>query len=716
MPFDLSLPIILCVLVVCFVVIVTCVVICRVQLRLKAERGEAAKNLRQSEQRLTEQVRFLQVVIDAIASPVFYKDRQGTYLGCNNAFASFLGRQKEEIIGKTAFDISPRELAEKYRDMDEELFRAKTAQTYEFVIRDRNGESRNVIFYKTLYNSVLGSPIGLVGVIVDITEQKKANKEICEAKETAEKINAELEKAVRHARRLADEALSANTAKSQFLANMSHEIRTPMNSLMGLSGLLLQTELNPEQEDYVRTIRSSAESLLDIINEILDFSKIEQNRLILETTDFSLLRLTDEVTELLSPQAAAKGIDLIYEADLRTPVLVKGDPGRLRQVLINLVANGIKFTAKGSVSIRIEGSQVGDRRVRVRFDVHDTGIGIPQEKCAVIFDPFVQGDGSMTRRFGGTGLGLSIAKRLVELMGGEIGVDSREGQGSTFWFVVELEEAETKLVQNVTPASQLPALPKELREQSRILVVEDNPASQKFARAIFSKIGIAVDVVATGSEALAALELLPYSLVFMDCHMPGLDGYETTRLIREGLSRVKDKSIPIIAMTANAMVGDREKCLAVGMNDYLAKPVEPSEMISMLSKWIRDGKLGCSKDQSMATRPGTMVLDLQSLKRRVFDDDALVREVLDAFVEDIPEEVQRLEQALASRELETASRQAHTIKGASANVEAGEMREFALQIEQAAKGGSVEKARSLLMELKEALARFREAVGQVPPP
>ncbi len=429
-----------------------------------------------------------------------------------------------------------------------------------------------------------GAVLHYEGFLKDITEQKQAEKELLDA-------NQRLEETTARANIMAVSAEVANRAKSEFLANMSHEIRTPMNGVIGMTGLLLDTQLTGAQRYYAETIRTSGESLLSLINGILDFSKIEAGKLDLENLDFDLKALLKDLSAVLAVQASGKGLELVCDMSPKVPALLKGDPGRLRQILNNLAGNAVKFTRSGEIVIRVTLETETEEDAFLRFSVRDTGIGIPENKIALLFDKFTQVDASTTRQYGGTGLGLAISKQLSEMMGGEIGMESREGKGSEFWFTVRLK----KQYKGAAPQTLIPRrTSREIRNlfadyNSRILLVEDNIINQKVALLIIKNLGLHADVAADGQEALKALETKAYDLVLMDMQMPVMDGYEATRHIRNPESTVRNHKIPIIAMTANAMVGDREKCLTAGMNGYVSKPVDPSALADELGNWLIKG-------------------------------------------------------------------------------------------------------------------------------
>jgi PAS domain S-box-containing protein len=465
----------------------------------------------------------------------------------------------------------------------------------------------------------------------DVTERKQAEEELSRAR---------------------DAALELARTRSEFLANMSHEIRTPLNAIVGMTNLLADAELSRDQREMAMTASRAGDALLGIVNDILDFSKIEAGKLALESVDFDLRTLVESALELVRPRAQAKGLGLSAMYDDGVPFALRGDPTRLRQVLINLVANAVKFTERGEVVLRASLLSRTETKAELRLAVSDTGIGIAPEALRRLFQAFSQADSSTTRKYGGTGLGLAICKRIMELMGGEIGVESEVGSGSTFWCRLAFDTARPGAARPPAgPPREAPATRSvERRRYFRILLVEDNPVNQKVAQLQLGKLGYRADTALDGLEALRAFERGTYDLILMDCQMPGMDGFEATAEIRKRENG--ERRTPIVAMTANALEGDREKCLAAGMSDYLSKPVDMKKLTEILSRW------DVTLDASV----------IQGLRELAGDEVRLVRDVIDQFLKDAPMRLEAIRTAVRTRDPKALEKAAHSLKGAGGNI------------------------------------------------
>jgi PAS domain S-box-containing protein len=517
--------------------------------------------LKQTEEELLQSKEYLNKIINSIGDPIFVKDRQHRLVLVNDAECNLIGRPREKILGRTDYDFFPKEQVDVFWEKDEEVFRTGKENVNEEQITDVHGTTHTIITKKTLYRDGTGNEF-IVGIVRDITDRKAAEEELKKAKENAE---------------------SAARAKSEFLANMSHEIRTPMNAVIGLTGLLQRTDLNQEQLDYVETIRSSGDSLLSVINNILDFSKIDSGKIVLETQPFDLKDCVEDSLNLVATDASMKGLNLSYTIDTSSPGTIIGDPARLRQILINLLNNAVKFTDKGDVTVMVSGRKLEDNNHEIHFAIKDTGIGIPEDKMGRLFQPFSQVDASTTRRYGGTGLGLVISKRLVEMMdGGRIWAESKLGNGSTFHFTIIAEATTIRPISSRTNALQSQTDLKSSGSSAlRILLAEDNPVNQKVTLQMLRKIGYRADVATNGLEVLQALKRQPYDIVLMDIQMPEMDGFEAAKNVRERWHN----GPKIIAITAYALEGDKDRCLNAGMDDYISKPIQLDVLRSKLIKW-----------------------------------------------------------------------------------------------------------------------------------
>jgi signal transduction histidine kinase/CheY-like chemotaxis protein len=490
-------------------------------------------------------------------------------------------------------------------------------------------------------------------------------------------------------------ALNASKAKSEFLANMSHELRTPMNGLLGMLDLALDGGIESEQKDQLETAQRCAYSLLALLNDILDLSKIEAGKMMLEKIPFEARSVVEDCVKSQAAKAAQKKIDLRFEASPGPHPNLLGDPLRVRQIVANLLSNAIKFTDHGSVLVRLDLSPCVEGRLNATIQVTDTGLGIPHEKLSTIFEKFTQADGSITRKYGGTGLGLAITRRLVEIHGGDVRVDSQVGKGSTFRVTLPCE---------VSPGSTGSAAPKQkemageaLRppRAARLLLVEDNLVNQKVVLAILRKKGYHIDVANDGREALTKLAAstpeTAYDLVLMDVQMPVLDGLEATRLIR---SEARWDQLPVVAMTAHAMNGDRERCLQAGMNAYISKPVQPAHLISTIERQLTSG------DRHAATTTSPLE---RVLTDRMMEDSAMMNNMLRLIIQIAPERLDRIESAAARADAATLQREVRKISVAADQLASSSLRDSARRVQQAAASGDFAQVNRDLVSLRAAV-------------
>lgn len=813
-------------------------------------------------QRLLESELFQRTLMESVQAGVALIDNETHVIEyVNEAGAKMFGAGRDKIIGNVCHKfLCPTEVGKcPVHNPEDEII------NQEKILLTVDGKEKPVLKSVKIIN--INGKSKILDCFIDISKEKEIENELRNA-------NQQLLSAIQKAQELAVRAELANMAKSEFLANMSHEIRTPMNAIIGMTSLLLDTELEPQQRHYAEVIQSSGESLLSLINDILDFSKIEARKLDLEEIDFDLISMLEDFSNVVAVKANEKNLELVIATDDNVPNLVKGDPGRIRQILTNLVGNAIKFTNQGEVRVHVSCIDETEEDVILKFTVKDTGIGIPEDKINRLFQKFSQVDASMTRKFGGTGLGLAISKDLAEMMGGSIGVESEYGKGSTFWFTIRIkkqkmvkpkvfvfpqdlqnvrilivddnasnreilrvrlrswgarpEEAPdaftalnilkkakkendpiklciidmqmpemdgetlgkviamdenlsdtilvmltsigmrgdvkkykeigfsaylTKPIRHTELFDILTTLLSLSKEKSadgklpfftpsiitrhsirdiqkqrkkfsaKVLLAEDNFVNQQVAVGMLEKLGITPEIANNGKEAIELLARNDYDLVLMDVQMPEMDGLQATQMIRSRFSNVKNHDIPVVAMTAHALEGDKDMCLQSGMNDYIAKPIVLEKLIEVLEKWLPDKiqmekePLSVTKKTSIDTGHSTlissgisMVFDYKSFMKRVMDDKELAKTILNSFLDDIPKQIELLKNYLKEDRIKEAERQAHSIKGASANIGGEQLREIAFKIEKLCKEGNIAEVQELIKHMDEKFKELSEKI------
>jgi two-component system sensor histidine kinase/response regulator len=822
---------------------------------------EMTSSLKKREQALRENEQEYRLLINNLPSIVYRGFPDYTVKFFDNKIESLIGYNASQFNSKQMkwSDVIVEEDIPSMRQIILNALRTEKAFVREFRIKKATGEIVWIQDRGQIICNQNGKIEYISGVFFDITKRKEEQWALNQAQRNLEETNRDLENAIEKANHLALKEEAASNAKSEFLANMSHEIRTPMNGVIGMANLLLDTPLGAEQMEFVETIKNSADSLLRIINDILDFSKIEAGKLELEIIDFDLRGTLEEVGDLMALKAHEKGLEFVSDIHRHVPLLLLGDPGRLRQVLINLIGNAIKFTEKGEIASHVSLEENNRTHATIRFEIIDTGIGIPNDRLEQLFKPFSQVDSSSTREFSGTGLGLTISKQLSEMMGGRIGVESREGKGSKFWFTAVFEkqlersrkreilpgdirnkyilivddnatnrhvlreqlkswgcqfneassgeEALRKLRQGIDgnhpfdlaildmqmPEMDGETLGRKIKQDSvlkntilvlmtsigkrgdaqrlekigfvgyltkpvkksqlydclvtvsglgnetaserpmpiftrhtifekqtrtaRILLAEDNVTNQKVALNTLKNFGYITDVVKNGKEAVEALKKIPYDLVLMDCQMPVMDGYEATNEIRKWEktlkhetadrsdstleSEARSKRVPIIAMTAHALKGDREKCLTAGMDDYIAKPIHPKKLCDVIDKWVNEPEGVHEPEIVHESIPKNDIFDKSSFIDRLLGDEDLAKEIIKGFIEDSLRQINILKEAVDNKDADMIHSQAHSLKGAAANISATVLKELAYQIEIAGQTKDLIKAASLIPKLDE---------------
>lgn len=792
-------------------------------------------------------------------------DPFGKLVQFNDMFCKLLGYSKQVLIKTTINDhIYPDDISS-FKEFEKKLIDDQIDHFY-LDVRFQH-QSQKIIWtnasVSTMSDNCRQKKIFNIQLI-DLTERKKAEDKIQDLNiklqnniNNLENINSQLENAVDFANRTAIEAEIANKSKGKFLANMSHDIRTPMNGVIGMTHLLMNTELTDEQREYTNMIRISSHALLSLINDILDFSKIEADQLYLENQNFNLRMTVEDTVDIVALEAYEKGIQLICMIDPNVPSELEGDPGRLRQILINLLGNAVKFTEKGEVELHIQLESETDKKARIHFLVKDTGIGIPESKIPDLFKPFSQIDNKISKKYGGTGLGLAISRRIVQLMSGKINVKSQKNKGSVFFFSVDfnkqtklskpqnnddqdilgkkiliadsqpayrtmlanlldnigcqhLEASDGqnvlsimrdsvinndpidlvlidmhlskidgiklgKIIKSDSDINHIPmimmtfvgqrgdvsmlqkigfsayltkpvkqtllhktllkvfgttkkvetqnnscpiitqfSITEEQTEKNRILLVEDSEMNKKLITVLLKKMGYEIETASNGEEAIQILSQNHFDLVLMDVQMPVMSGIETTKCIRNGERNVKNPNVNIVALTANAMTQDRNKCISAGMNDYLAKPFKPEDLKNIIEKFLGKGKSQKAKasKQNRSSIP-SRYYDKKAILDRIDGDVDLFKQLIQLFVEEVPRQINHIKQAIREKDADRITLYAHTIKGSAYNIRAMELKQIAFDIEQAGKSSNFNLAASKIDTLVDTYEKLYSELSRV---
>jgi PAS domain S-box-containing protein len=602
------------------------------------EKKKAEEEAKKSEMEKEENQYRLQSILDNSTLIVYIKDLDGRYLLINKKYKELYQLTEEQAIGKTDFDLLSSDEAQRNFDMDQYVIREQKTIEIEETI-EKSGNTYNLLMVRFPLYDKNHNIYGTVGIANDITERFLYGKHLIEEKSKAE---------------------MAEQLQEQFLANMSHEIRTPMNGIIGMTNILIDTPLSDEQKEFVHVIKKSSDNLLVLINDILDLSKIKAGKLRIENIDFQLRETVENTLAPFNVKIMEKGLKLGFVVDRNIPDMLIGDPHRLNQVLTNLLGNAVKFTEKGEINLGIKLLERHDDTVSLEFSVSDTGIGVSPDKLKYIFESFTQAETGITRKFGGTGLGLSITKKLIELQHGAIDVSSEQGKGTIFTFVLDYGISSKQEIGKPKRLSELRTLDNNRLSGKKILVVEDNETNQKVIFHMLKKFGVDIRIVNNGKEAIQVLEDgCPYDLLIMDLQMPEMDGFETTKYIRQQLKL----KVPIFAMTASALRNEKTKCFELGMNEYLTKPFVPAELHQQLKKYLlpEDIQIHSIKDRDQ---------DQKNISDKPYDLGHLIEledadclcEVLQSFLESTPLTLSEIESGIHEHDWDRVYKQSHKLK------------------------------------------------------
>jgi len=657
-------------------------------------------------------------IVDNSAEGIFQTSPEGQFLTVNTALCEILGYSNEELL-KTNL---PQDIYLNPADREaliEELNEKGEVKNYQVTLKKKNGSKVIVKLSDHLIIADDGKNRYFEGNMQDITAQVNAeiNKQKADQALREEKQRSDI---------LAREAMQSTLIKSQFLANMSHEIRTPMNGIIGFLSLILEDVYKNKEElmQFASGAKKSADSLLEIINDILDLSKIESGKMELYNVDFNLGDVIDESVAILSPRIKEKNLTVSRTIEENTIILLNGDSTRIRQIFLNLLSNAVKFTEQGGINIFVRTMRTDNDVVTLFCKVEDTGIGIPEDKVSALFKPFSQVDGSHTRKYGGTGLGLVICKEFVSMMGGEIWVQSKVQKGSCFFFTLKLKAQSENSLKSITESisgeynlklekKKNTLAVEEIKAERalyQILLAEDNFINQKVCLRILSEAGYSADAVANGLEAIEAVQKVDYGLILMDVQMPECDGFTATKQIRK-LGK-EFENLPVIAITAHALTGDKERCLNAGMNDYISKPIVSENLISKIDKWLKIKTVEYEEPIEETENKVMEIFDFPHLSKMSMGDENFQKELITTFIEDVIKRFINLQTYFETNNLEKFIDEAHTIKGAALSVGAVLLGRNALLTEMSGKQNNLSAIPDNLNELKSALEKTKIIVTE----
>ena len=589
--------------------------------------------------------RYARSLIEASLDPLFTISPEGKITDINNASVNITEVTREDLIGTDFFEYFTE--PDKAREIYKQVFAEGFVADFPLTIRD--SKLTEVLFNGSVYKDEYGKVIGVVVVARDITDHKRVEKELKEAKVNAESATQIAEVAQSKAESATIIAEEAVRSKQQFLSNMSHEIRTPMNAIIGFTKVLLKSEVDTKQKEYLNAIKMSGDALTVLINDILDLAKVDAGKMVFEQTPFKMDASISAMIHLFETKINEKNIALKRQYDDKIPKVLIGDPVRLHQIVLNLVSNAVKFTSKGEITISVRLLNENEEKVTVEFSVTDTGIGIPEDRLDHIFENFQQASSETARLYGGTGLGLAISKQLVESQGGSISVKSKLEEGSVFSFILPFQKTNAELeLENIMNTLNTKV------QNIKVLVVEDITLNQLLMKTLLDDFGFEHDIADDGKIAIEKLQSKSYDIILMDLHMPGMNGFEATDYIRNKMN----SQIPIIALTADVTTADLKKCTDIGMNDYISKPLDEKLLYKKIMELLLKTKI--SKDPPL-TPASSKYTDLNYLKKRTKDNPELIMEMISLYLKQTPPLINHMKQGLHDKDWDSVYTAAHKL-------------------------------------------------------